>query len=265
MSVLASNPFGQTDVRFSALSLGTVKFGRNQAVKYPKAFDLPSDEAITQLLHLAFEQGMTTLDCAPAYGISEQRLGKLLPNRSLWQIIGKAGEFYDPASGNSHYDFSAKALKESLENSLRLLKTDYLDCWLLHSDGNDLANLHDEALQTLLDAKQQGWVRSVGASTKTVEGGRYALEHLDGIMMAASLEHDAEKALFSIAEHLQKGLILKKIYDSGWALNAPNKDMVMRQTLAHLFSQKAVSTAVIGTINPAHLQQNIKAWLHRHD
>lgn len=257
--------FGQSDVQFSALSLGTVKFGRNQAVKYPQAFDLPSDKEITDLLHLALDRGLSTLDTAPAYGIAEQRLGQLLANRKQWQIIGKAGEFYNAKTGDSHYDFSAKALKASLENSLRLLKTDYLDSWLLHSDGDDLANLTDEVIQTLQDAKQQGWVRSIGASTKTVDGGAYALEHLDGIMMAASLTHDAEKALFDIAKEKQKGLILKKIYDSGWALNSDNKQQVMRDTLRNLFNNTAVTTAVIGTINPKHLVENIEAWLQRND
>lgn len=265
MNKLPVYRFGNTAVTFSPLSLGTVKFGRNQAVKYPTPFDLPADTEVRELLRLAHEQGITTLDCAPAYGIAEQRLGLLLDARHQWQIIGKAGEFFDNKTGLSHYDFSPKALKTSLEQSLRLLKTDYLDCWLLHSDGNDIANLNDEVMQTLLDAKQQGWVRSVGASTKTVDGGTHALQHLDGIMMAASLQHDAETALFDIAANLGKGIILKKIYDSGWALNADNKAQVMQQTLAYLFNQSAVATAVVGTLNPKHLQQNIDAWLHRHD
>lgn len=265
MKRLPLRPFGNSDVQFSALSLGTVKFGRNQAVKYPQAFDLPDDAAIRTLLQQAQDHGMTTLDTAPAYGIAEQRLGCLLPQRQHWQIISKAGEHYDAASGNSHYDFSANALRQSLENTLRQLKTDYLDCWLLHSDGNDLANLNDEVIKTFTDAKQQGWVRSIGASTKTVEGGEYALRYFDGIMMAASLAHTDEHPLFDIARQDNKGLILKKIYDSGWALNSENKHTVMQQTLHQLFTCEAVSTAVIGTINPLHLQQNIDAWLQRND
>jgi aryl-alcohol dehydrogenase-like predicted oxidoreductase len=263
MRSIALRTLGSSGVELSALSLGTVKIGRNQGVKYPTAFDLPSDTAIKNLLAYALELGVTTLDTAPAYGISEQRLGQLLSHRQHYQIISKAGEIYDAASAQSRYDFSAKHLKSSLENSLRTLKTDYLDVWLLHSDGNDLVNLTDEAIQTLLDAKQHGWVRSVGASTKTVDGGAYALQQLDCIMMAASLKHTEETALFDIAKQQQKGLILKKIYDSGWALNSDNKAQIMQATLRQLFQHPAVCSAVIGTSNPVHLQESIDAWQMR--
>lgn len=263
MSQIPLRAFGSSDVQLSAISLGTVKVGRNQAVKYPTAFDLPSDEEVRYLLAYALDKGVSTIDTAPAYGTSEQRLGQLLPDRKKFQIIGKAGESFDHATGESHYDFSPKSLRLSLENSLRELKTDYLDCWLLHSDGNDMTNLNDDVLQTLLDAKQQGWVRSVGASTKTVDGGSYALQHLDGIMMTASLENDEEAALFQVAKDLGKGLILKKIYDSGWALNSDNKHEIMQQTLAKLFAHEAVCTAVIGTSQAKHLQESIDAWNKR--
>lgn len=263
MSQIPLRAFGISGVQLSSLSLGTVKIGRNQAVKYPTAFDLPSDQEVRSLLAYALDKGVSTLDTAPAYGTAEQRLGELLPERKRFQIISKAGETFNPKSGESHYDFSPKSLRLSLENSLRVLRTDYLDCWLLHSDGNDVNNLNDEVLKTLLDAKQQGLVRSVGASTKTVEGGAYALQHLDGIMMAASLNHDQEAALFDIAKTLHKGLILKKIYDSGWALNSNDKHQVMRDTLAQLFQHEAVCSAVIGTGKTLHLQENIDAWLQR--
>lgn len=263
MSQIPLRAFGISGVQLSALSLGTVKIGRNQAVKYPSAFDLPSDNEVRSLLAYALDKGVSTLDTAPAYGNSELRLGELLPERKRFQIISKAGETFNPKTGESHYDFSPKCLRLSLENSLRALRTDYLDCWLLHSDGNDLANLNDEVLKTFLDAKQQGLVRSVGASTKTVEGGAYALRHLDGIMMTASLNNANEAALFDIAKQYHKGLILKKIYDSGWALNGDDKHQIMQQTLAQLFKHEAVCTAIIGTSNTLHLQENIDAWIQR--
>ena len=39
-----------TDIDLPCLALGTVKFGRNEAVKYPNKFDLPSDREIVELL-----------------------------------------------------------------------------------------------------------------------------------------------------------------------------------------------------------------------
>ncbi len=255
----------QTDVQLSALTLGTVKFGRNQSVKYPTEFDLPTDEEIIKLLSRAKKNGISTLDTAPAYGISEERLGALLTNRHQWQIITKAGETYDAKNDTSIYDYSAKALEKSLEDSLRKLNTDYIDCWMLHSDGNDLANLNDEVIEVFHRAKDRGLVRSIGASTKTVEGGSYALHHFDCIMMAISLGNTSEQALFDIAKNLNKSLIMKKIYDSGWALTADatpqQKQDIMQGTLKSIFQHSSACSAIIGTINPYHLQENIDAYL----
>src|SRR3990167_585300 len=94
-------PLGSTDIFVSPIGLGTVKFGRNQGVKYPAHFTLPSDKEITTLLHLCLELGINLLDTAPAYGTSEERIGKCLPtSRKDWVIITKAGETFE--NGNSY-------------------------------------------------------------------------------------------------------------------------------------------------------------------
>ena len=49
-----------TSLSVSALGLGTVKFGRNTAVKYPTAFTLPTDKALLNLLAKAWELGINT-------------------------------------------------------------------------------------------------------------------------------------------------------------------------------------------------------------
>jgi aryl-alcohol dehydrogenase-like predicted oxidoreductase len=255
---------GQSGVKLSPIALGTVKFGRNQGVKYPKEFDLPSDDELAALLNSAKIHGITTLDTATAYGFSEKRLGFLLNNqRHDFQIISKAGEHYDMAKNHSHYDYSIKRLRAQLENSLRVLNTDYLDCWLLHSDGNDEANLNDDVLLLLQKVKQEGLVRSVGASTKTVAGGNIALEELDCVMMTASLNYHDEDALFAKALQLNKGILLKKILDSGWALNQEGgeKMQTMVATYQHLFKQQASCAAVIGTLTEEHLMQNLHAFI----
>ena len=51
--MLPKRDLGTTGMRVSCLGLGTVKFGRNQGVKYPEGFELPSDREITALLDLA--------------------------------------------------------------------------------------------------------------------------------------------------------------------------------------------------------------------
>src|SRR3990167_1121694 len=91
---------GNTGMQVSALGLGTVKFGRNQQVKYPEAFVLPSDQEILNLLACAQDLGINLLDTAPSYGSSEERLGRLLKGqRKNWILSTKVGEeFVNAAS-----------------------------------------------------------------------------------------------------------------------------------------------------------------------
>lgn len=260
--MLTKKPLAKTDVALSQLALGTVKFGRNQSVKYPTAFDLPTDSQMADLILNALDHGITTLDTAPAYGIAEQRLGEFLKKgkcRHSLTLISKAGESYDTQSDSSHYDYSIKSLEKQLENSLRTLNTDYLDVWLLHSDGQDVKNLTDEVITLFDKKKQSGLVRATGMSTKTVEGGEKALTFFDCIMMAASLDYTAENSLFDYAEDHGKSILLKKIFNSGHALTTNNKQATLKATFSTLFAHNSLCSAVIGTTNPKHLQENIDA------
>ncbi|HCO61668.1 MAG TPA: aldo/keto reductase, partial [Porticoccaceae bacterium] len=82
---IAKRRLGNTAMEVSLLGLGTVKLGRNQGVKYPEDFNLPDDRQAVELLALARDHGINLLDTAPAYGISEERLGVLLRNqRQHW-------------------------------------------------------------------------------------------------------------------------------------------------------------------------------------
>lgn len=260
---MLNNLLAQTDVALSALALGTVKLGRNQSVKYPNAFELPTDDEMASLLQKALASGITTLDTAPAYGLSEQRLGEWLKkthSRQSLTLISKAGESYNSQNDTSQYNYHPRALEKQLENSLRALHTDYLDIWLIHSDGQDITHLNDEVLTLLDKKKQQGLIRATGMSTKTVEGGQKALEHLDCIMMAASLDYTDENSLFAFAEQLGKSILLKKIFNSGHALTAEaGKQAMLESTFESLFAHKSLCSAVIGTTNPIHLQENINA------
>lgn len=245
--------FGKTGIMASRLGLGTVKFGRNTGVKYPEGFTLPSEESLADLLTLAKNLGLNLLDTAPAYGASEERLGRLLKGqRADWVIIGKAGEDFE--NNQSSYDFAPDAIRRSLERSLKRLQTDYLDVILLHSDGRDLDILADEALiKTLLDLKAQGLVRAVGASTKTAAGGIKALELLDVVMATYTPEYTAERPVLDYAAALGKGVILKKALSSGHDTN-------VEAALRHAFAHPATASVIIGTITPEHLKQNVEIF-----
>lgn len=245
-------PFGSTGIQVSPLGLGTVKFGRNQQVKYPSGFDLPSDDEIEHLLDLAQELGINLLDTAPAYGSSQQRLGRLLgARRSRWVIVSKVGEIFE--NGVSRFDFSYAHTVATVEQSLQTLNTDVIDCVLIHSDGDDLRILeHEGALDALRDLKRRGLIRAHGMSSKTVEGGLRTVAEMDVVMATCNLDYNDELPVLEAAAVAGKAVLVKKGLMSGHV----HGEEGVRRSFEHVFAQPGVSSMIVGTINPAHLSGN---------
>ncbi|KAA0694876.1 aldo/keto reductase [Halopseudomonas laoshanensis] len=251
-------PLGSSGLTVSPLGLGTVKFGRNTGVKYPQQFELPDDRQAFDLLALAQDLGINLIDTAPAYGSSEERLGTLLAGqRQNWVICSKVGEEFE--QGQSHFDFSAAHTRLSVERSLRRLNTDYLDLVLVHSDGNDLQVLNGEAYPALEQLKREGLIRAFGFSGKTVEGGVAALEAGDCAMVTYNLAEQSERSVLDFALSHNKGILIKKALASGH-LCLQGEDPA-KKSLELVFAHPAVASAIIGTINPRHLQQNVTSAL----
>jgi len=243
-------PLGSTGIDVSPLGLGTVKIGRNEQVKYPRGFQIPDDNTVSELLHLARELGINFIDTAPAYGSSEQRLGQLLPHADDWVIMTKVGEIFE--NGQSRFDFSATHTRRSVENSLKRLKRDVIDVVLVHSDGNDMAIINDAAaLETLDRMKQEGLIRAYGMSTKTVEGGRWIVDNTDVVMATLNLEMDEELPVIERAWEKHKGVVIKKGLQSGHA------DSV-EDAFRYVLTRPGVSSMIVGTINPDHLRANVE-------
>jgi|TARA_B110000196_G_scaffold289584_1_gene275266 aryl-alcohol dehydrogenase-like predicted oxidoreductase len=261
---LAKRKLGKTGLEVSCLGLGTVKIGRNQDVKYPNNFSLPSDDEVSALIVRAKELGINFIDTAPAYGSSEQRLGRLLKERQNWVICSKVGEEF--TAGKSHFDFSAKHTQRSIERSLRDIGTDYLDIVLIHSDGGDLKILEaSDCPETLLRLKEKGLIKAVGMSTKTVEGGMKAVEILDLVMVTYNPSMQDDAIVIDHALALDKGVLVKKALNSGHDCIAgdvnenPVSTNFTERNLRFALDKKGVTSVIVGTINPQHLQENSEA------
>ncbi|OGT45386.1 MAG: aldo/keto reductase [Gammaproteobacteria bacterium RIFCSPHIGHO2_12_FULL_41_20] len=246
---------GSTDIEVSIIGLGTVKFGRNQNVHYPHPFQLPSDDEIRTLLADAQTLGINLLDTAPAYGHSEERLGKFLQGqRQQWIIASKAGE--DFINGQSYFDFTAANIRHSVERSLKRLQTDYLDIVLIHSDGNDLSIIQKEnALNTLTELKKSGKIRAIGMSTKTIAGGILALDHSDAVMVTFNPTASSERDVIRYAHQQQKGILIKKALASGHLNKIAREDAAL-QAFNFILREPGISSIVIGTVNSEHLRAN---------
>ncbi len=245
---LPHQALGLTGLATARLSLGTVKLGRDRAVKYPKGFTIPDNRMAKALLDRARALGINLLDTAPAYGTSEARLGKLLAGeRSNWILCTKVGESFDGRI--STHDFSPEACIASIERSLLRLCTDCLDIVLIHSDGNDRKILNEiGTLDALKKMKSEGKVRAVGISHKTTEGAKIALQQgVDVIMATLNPEEREDESVIAEAAAQGCAVMIKKALSSGHGTASD---------LRFVATHKGVNTIVTGTINPDHLQEN---------
>ena len=247
---------GSTGIKVSPIGLGTVKFGRNEQVKYPRSFELPQDSEISNLLAQASDLGINLLDTAPAYGSSQSRLGRLLPSpRDRWVVVSKVGEFFE--NGESSFDFSFDTTIQVVEHSLRTLNMDYLDLVLIHSDGDDLRILEQEgALDALRELKQRGLIRAHGMSSKTQEGGLRVVQEMDVVMATCNPDYSDDIPVLQAAAATNRGVLIKKGLQSGHVAGPEG----VAKSMEYVFSQPGVSSMIVGTINPEHLQENVKIF-----
>ena len=148
------------DILVSEVGYGTWGLGG-------KAYGHTDDDASVNLLKYSFDKGINFFDTADLYGRSESIVSKAFSgNRDKVVIATKGGTL--PHSGFvMPQDFSGKYIEKALNKSLKVLGTDYIDLYQLHSPLiNDLS---DELFLTLEKFKSSGKVREIGVSTKSPE------------------------------------------------------------------------------------------------
>lgn len=261
MPPLPQRAFGRSGKNVSVLGLGTVKFGRNKGVKYPSGdgFALPSDAEISNLLDLSVDLGINVIDTAPAYGTAEERLGSIMgARRDKFFIVSKTGEEFAAETGASEYIFTAAHTRHSVERSLQRLKTDFIDCLLVHSNRDDVDVINNTpVLETLARLKEEGKIGQFGISTYTVEGGTQAAELCDAVMVAHNRDYTAEAAVIAHAKVQGCAVLVKKGLASGHMADAT----ALAENIGFVLQTPGVTTLVFGSLNPKNIRANVRAAL----
>ncbi|MGE0609088.1 MAG: aldo/keto reductase [Pirellulales bacterium] len=246
---MAQNRLGRGGPVIGPLGFGAFKIGRNQQTKYGRPYDLPDEAASARLLNDVLDLGIDYIDTAPAYGLSEERIGRAIAHRrNEFALSTKVGEVFE--NGQSRFDFSHEAVEASLRRSLTLLTCDCLDMVFIHSNGNDLAIMgQTDIVATLTRFKRQGVARGIGLSAKTVLGASAALKWADAIMVELHTRDRSFEPVIAEAAAAGVSVIVKKALSSG-TLPA---DESLRFVLGHA----GVASAVVGSLNLDHLRDNL--------
>jgi aryl-alcohol dehydrogenase-like predicted oxidoreductase len=149
-------PFGRTGVQVSTLTLGAMNFGERGN---------PDHEDGIRIIHRALDAGINLIDTADVYsqGESEEVVGKALAGGRRDDVFlatkfhGQLGE------DRNHRGNSRRWIIREVENSLRRLRTDWIDLYQAHRPDPDTD--FDETLGALTDLVRQGKIRYLGTST----------------------------------------------------------------------------------------------------
>ncbi len=156
------------------MDVSVLSFGASSLGAEFRKIDL--NEAIKSV-HVALDHGMNLIDSSPYYGrgLSESLLGFALDGikRDSYYLCTKLGR-YAP----THFDYSAKRVRESIDISLERMKTDHLDIILCHDiEFVDMKQIWVETIPELQKIKKEGKVKYIGVSGYPMKIFREAAAH----------------------------------------------------------------------------------------
>jgi aryl-alcohol dehydrogenase-like predicted oxidoreductase len=259
---------------FGAMELRGATSGRGRPI---------TAEQAERVLNDVLDQGINYIDTSIDYGTSEEFIGEY--------IAGRRGEYFlaskcgclvgappaPPGQRNPHV-FTKENIVAGVEQSLRRMKTDYLDVVQLHASPSMETLEGEDVVATLLELKADGKVRFIGASSTIPNISEHvALDVFDVFQIpysALQLEHEAviSEAAAHGAGTVIRGGVARGEPGAGtgvedvWAAyeradldalaeGASRSEFMLRFTISH----PAMSTTIVGTLNPDHLAANVAA------
>jgi aryl-alcohol dehydrogenase-like predicted oxidoreductase len=261
--------FGRTDMEVSVLGFGGAEIGFNPH---------QTQEDVNQLLNSALDGGLNLIDTAAGYLRSEQMIGEAVGKRRReFYLITKCGAL----DGFTRADWSKKGILETIQTSLRNLKTDYLDIAQLHSCDSEILK-RGEAIEALQRAQEKGYTRYIGYSGDN-EDAKYAIEMdvFDSLQTSVSIadqspietniKRAAEKGLGIIAKrpianavwrHKEKPAesyhheYWNRIQKLKFDFLKKSLEEATASALRFTLSIPGISTLIVGTTRPNRWQEN---------
>jgi aryl-alcohol dehydrogenase-like predicted oxidoreductase len=270
--------FGKTGLEVSVLGFGGAPIGVLET----------GQDQVKRLLNLLLDRGVNVIDTAAGYRGSEEAIGQAVGHRrNEFVLISKCGQTFPDLPGEA---WSPELISQTIDRSLRRLRTDRLDVMLLHTC--DLATLErGEAVGALVKAREQGKIRFAAYSGDN-EAAVYAAKHPEIAVIETSINICDQvniDCVLPIARDRGVGVIVKRpIANAAWKqlndqpgfyaeyaktyterlaemgvtprdLGFEVKPQEVWPEIAHRFTlmQPGVHTAIIGTTNAVHAEANI--------
>ncbi|NNE67553.1 MAG: aldo/keto reductase [Pyrinomonadaceae bacterium] len=259
---------GNTGLKVSRLGFGGAEIGlENQ-----------NQDSVERLLGSAIDAGLNLVDTAAAYLTSEELIGNaLLDHRKDIVLISKCGA----VDGFTRFDWSKDGILKTIERSLKLLQTDYLDIMQLHScDAETISQ--GECIEALIVAKERGYIRFAGYSGDHSDAvAAIETDFFDTLQTSVSVaDQEPIELTLPLAIEREMGVIAKRpVANAVWRhselpeepyhheywnriekLLFPFLEGPLGESVGHALrftlSVEGVTTAIVGTTKPGRWEEN---------
>ncbi|MCP5145982.1 MAG: aldo/keto reductase [Gammaproteobacteria bacterium] len=287
MPPLPTSILGRTGLNVTKLGYGAMEL---RGVDH---FPRLSQAQASAILNGVLDGGINYIDTSPDYGYSEQIIGEQLAHRRAeYYLASKCGcPIEDPEVPHEQrkpHDFSRANVRAGVEQSLRRMRTDYLDVVQFHVSPARSTLEQEDSVAELLALKDEGKVRFIGMSGTIPElADHIAMGCFDVFQIPYSLVEREHEALIHQAAMAGAGIVIRGGVSRGVMVKDESvideyppflqpafrarrqrwqttniDDLLdgaspMEFMLRFTISNPDMSTTIVGTANPAHLAANV--------
>jgi len=256
---------GRTGLEVSEVGFGCGIFGGTNYLRKWDPAGREERKKAEAAVRRAIELGCNYFDTAPGYGPSEELLGGFLKGFRDGVIIATkiSPECWSPP----------ERVAESVEESLRRLKTDRIDVIQFHGGAyfrGEESRILDGALEAVQKLRDQGKVRLLGFTTENSSGGVQGLIEsgaFDAVQMQYNLlyqnaaDFEFKQGVMYMAEEHRMGVVIMRTLSSGrfqkvmrtWDPSVSREEMG-RLLLNYVLSNPMVDTALVGMRDTASVE-----------
>ena len=203
---------GKTEFKVSKIGFGAWAIGSN-------SYGLIELKDAHECIQTYLDYGGNFIDTARVYGDSEKIIGDYLSGKDIYYKI-----YICSKTMNTESREQIPKIKENLEQSLRMLKRDYIDLYYLHSPTSDMETLK-YILEELESFKAKGKIRSIGASIKGPDVTETTQElclkysdfkQIDVIQLVYSILRQQNDKIFDQLAKKDIGIVARTVLESGF-------------------------------------------------
>ncbi len=275
---LEKRTLGRTGMDVTALGYGAMELRGA-----PRGREVSTDQA-SSILNAVLDSGINYIDTSIDYGHSEELIGEFISGRradyflasKCGCLVGDAAVSAPPPGSPNRHVFTPENIVAGVEQSLRRMKTDYLDVVQFHGSPSQQTLEENGSIDAVMDLKKQGKVRFIGMSSTLPN----ITDHIKmGVFDVFQIPYSAlqreHEQVIADASQAGAGIVIR----GGVARGGPGKEQgdfwaawqkagvdglldgmsrmefVFRFTISH----PDLDTTIVGTINPAHLKDNLSA------